>query len=151
MNHTRLTRLRNTAIALLALPVLLGILVLEVAAAPLNQASVSAAATIASRLGTADNPITAVVDVTPYTDPDQLLGLPGQYVSKAYFRDTNNLDGVVEVFATAADASSRKATLEYAFDERDVIRGAVLVRLFFATVDQQDAYERRMTRLFPRT
>jgi hypothetical protein len=132
--------------------VLMSSLIIEVAAAPTNQATVSQAATIASRLGTSDNPIVAVVDVTPYTDPEQLLGIAGQYVSKAYFRDSTGLDGAVEVFSSAADAQYRMETqLEYRYDELDLVRGAVVVRLFYASIDQNNAYEQRLTRLFSRS
>ena len=98
----------------------------------------SAAAAIASQL----NPnLTSLTDYTEYSDPEHLLGLPGQYTSKAQFADNNQVIGIVEVFASHDDLNSRVATLEFGLTSQEVDlqspKSTVLVRLFASDSDAQ--------------
>jgi hypothetical protein len=58
--------------------------------------------------------ILAIYPVDMTMDPDQLLGLPGQYTSKAGLTDerVRSADAYVEVFATRADRAARLVTLQ---------------------------------------
>src|SRR5438046_492449 len=69
-------------------------------ARPFEQATLSQAARVVTQLTTRYSTIASLTDYTARTDPDQLLGLPGQYVARADFEDTNGVAGTVEVFAT---------------------------------------------------
>jgi hypothetical protein len=134
---------------------LLCLLATPAMAAPVfAQAMVSPGANIASRLGSVDDAIVAVYDYTQLTDPEGLLGLPGAYTSKAYFRDSYGIEGLVEVFTTNGDARLRKATLDQAqlgvdpsVAEYVIAVGPVVLRLFGTTDVQQYAYYQRLTRL----
>src|SRR5437016_2360677 len=75
------------------------------------QAAISPAASIAGQLGTPYSAILSVSDFTAVTDPDGLLGAPGQYIAKARFTDSADVSGDVEVFATARDARTRLGSL----------------------------------------
>src|SRR5438105_1698504 len=69
------------------------------------------AAMIAEQLATPSTVILRVSDFTITTDPDGLLGVPGQYVAKAQFTDSAGVTGDVEVFANARDARTRLSAL----------------------------------------
>jgi hypothetical protein len=58
--------------------------------------------------------VLASTDYTPDSDPDQLLGLPGQYVSKTAFVDDRvaPYGGIVEVFGATGDRVARTVTLQ---------------------------------------
>ena len=87
---------------------------------------------------------------TAQTDPNELLGTPGSYTSKAAFTDSRinpataddtevgsiELGGSVEVFAVDADARARKDYLEETLrglpinvSEYSYLRGTVLLRV----------------------
>lgn len=102
------------------------------------QAAISPAASIAGQLGTPYNSILSVTDFTAVTDPDGLLGAPGQYIAKARFTDSANISGDVEVFATARDARTRLGSLNGASavgQEVDIAQGLVIVRLYNSSGD----------------
>jgi len=69
------------------------------------------------------------------TDPDQLLGLPGQYISKAGFEDyrVNTADAYVEMFASLADRAARlvalQRTVQPISQETYLVTDLVLLRL----------------------
>ena len=114
----------------------------------LAQAAVSPAAVIAGQLVTPTSTILSISDYTPATDPDLLLGAPGQYVAKARFVDSTGVQGDVEVFASARDERTRARGLAgtaTAFQELDVEQGLVLVRLYGLVGDSQ-AYRDALTR-----
>jgi hypothetical protein len=90
------------------------------------------------------------VAYTALTDPNQLLGTPDSYTSKATFTDSRidpaqandtelgsiELGGSVEVFADDADARARKDYLDETFSqlpievsEQSFLRGPVLLRI----------------------
>lgn len=127
---------------------LLSLFAMAAVSAPVfAQAAVSPAANIASRLGSVDNPIVNVYDYTQANDPEGLLGLPGAYTSKAYFRDYSGVEGLVEVFSNSTDALSRKAMLDQAGAGPAVVVGPVVLRVFGGTYAQQDAYTQRLRSL----
>ena len=102
------------------------------------QAAISPAASIAGQLGTPFSTILGVDDYTAVTDPDGLLGAPGQYIAKARFMDSANIAGDVEVFANARDTRTRLGSLagaSAAGQEVDVQQGLVIVRLYFLSGD----------------
>ncbi|WP_345612516.1 hypothetical protein [Pseudonocardia adelaidensis] len=103
-------------------------------------------ARLAARIPTARSSIV----YSAQTDPNQLLGTPNLYVSKAAFTDTRidpaqakdteigsvELGGSVEVFLDEADARARKqyidetiADLPIDVSEYSYVRGQVLLRL----------------------
>jgi hypothetical protein len=111
------------------------------------QSAVSPAAVIAGQMTTPDSTIVSVSDFTPATDPDLLLGAPGQYVAKARFLDSAGVQGDVEVFANARDARARLAGLAGG-QEIDVTQGLVVLRLSNLYGDSQpykDALMRAIT------
>ena len=108
------------------------------------QAVASPAATIAYRLGSVDNPIVNVLDITQANDSDGLLGLPGAYTSKAYFKDSEGIEGLVEVFTTTSEARIRAATLSGDSTEYAVAVGTAVLRLFGSAEVQQDTYTQRL-------
>ena len=87
--------------------------------------------------------------VTAATDPNHLLGRPGQYTSKVTFTDTRikasdvtdstkgsvDLGGAIEIFADPAGATARAKYIQAiaksmpAVAEYDYVHGAVLVRV----------------------
>jgi hypothetical protein len=102
------------------------------------QAAISPAASIAGQLGTQSSTILSVADFSALTDPDGLLGAPGQYVAKARFTDSAGISGDVEVFANVRDARTRLNSLAGASavgQEVDVAQGLVIVRLYFLSGD----------------
>jgi hypothetical protein len=114
----------------------------------LAQAAVSPAAVIAGQLVTPGTTILSISDFTPATDPDLLLGAPGQYVAKARFVDSTGVQGDVEVFASARDERARArllAGMATAGQEVDVEQGLILVR-FYGLVGDGQAYRDALTR-----
>lgn len=120
--------------------------------------SVKTADQVIADLRAAGLPITDVTSYKADNDPNELLGRPGQYVSKATFRDSRlpapsgDLDiedgGSVETFSSEADAKRRQeyvATVTKSvpmFAEYGYRNGRVLVRVSGKlTPDQAKAYE----------
>jgi hypothetical protein len=98
-------------------------------AGPADQAAVSPAARVVAQLVI---PFTSIVSLTDYTmrsDPDGLLGLPGQYVSKARFYDSDGAAGNVEVFATLTDRTRREAALRATGQYPTAVNGRALLAL----------------------
>lgn len=89
------------------------------AAAPTTTAESLDAAAVLAELQSAGLPITDSAAVTETNDANNLIGRPGQYVSKVAFADSrvgqpidqaapgNDAGGSIEVFATASDAQKR--------------------------------------------
>jgi hypothetical protein len=84
-----------------------------------------------------------------WSDPDQLLGLDGQYISKAGFDDVRVPigGGIVEMFATRADRAARLISLQRVsrtrFPEAYLAADRVLLRLANGfTVQAQDDYRK---------
>ncbi|SEM93469.1 hypothetical protein SAMN05192583_1576 [Sphingomonas gellani] len=74
------------------------------------QAQPVRAGDVADRLAKAGLPVTQITALTTQTDPDHLLGQPGEYSSKASFSDATQPkagQSIIEVFATPADAMKR--------------------------------------------
>jgi hypothetical protein len=126
---------------------LLTILLVVAALTPVSaSAAVSPAALIAQQLVAPGQVILTVADYTAQNDPDGLLGLPGQYVSKAQFQDSANVSGYVEVFSTARDAASRMVVLRGAAATGQEIDSlptgsTVVLRLFNVTEYSAPAYQ----------
>jgi hypothetical protein len=107
------------------------------------QAAVSPAAMIAGQLATPGFTITSVSDYTALTDPDGLLGAPGQYIARAGFIDSTGVVGLtgvtgdVEVFASARDAKTRLNGLAAgaAGQELDIPLNLVILRLYNPRAD----------------
>ncbi|MFE9844719.1 hypothetical protein [Streptomyces goshikiensis] len=92
---------------------------------------------------------TGSAPVTAESDPNHLLGRPGQYTSKITFKDGRikpddtqgveagdvSLGGAIEAFASAADAQTRATYIQTvtkgmpALAEYDYVHGATLVRV----------------------
>jgi hypothetical protein len=105
-------------------------------------------------------PVGRVRYYTPVSDPNKLLGRPGQYTGKANFRDRRirstgfEVDdgGSVETFTNKGDAKRRfdyisaiaKSPL---FSEYDYLEGTVFLRVSHKlTPAQANAYERAFRR-----
>lgn len=119
------------------------------------------AAAVVERLQAAGLPIGEVIVYTAETDPNDLLGRPNGYLSKAAFTDTRITDtagvaegdvalgGGVEVFADEADAQQRMDYIQSVLDEMgmlgteyDFVAGPVLLRLSQElTPEQAEEYE----------
>ncbi len=77
-------------------------------------------------------PVDNVIEYDEKTDVNDLLGRPGQYISKVNFADTrceqyddeDPVGGTVEVFATKADMQSRKDYLESLQDKMNILVNA---------------------------
>jgi hypothetical protein len=82
-------------------------------------------------------------DYDTVTDPDQLLGLPGQYFSRAAFDE-----GSVEVFSTAADRDGRihylASTSTDLLYQADYAAGRVLLRVSATAGPRADGYGRQL-------
>ena len=118
----------------------------------------SPAGAVAEHLKAAGLPIDNIVVYTAETDPNHLLGRPGQYVSKAAFHDTRLQQGPdvanggsIESFATSTDLENRKAYVEKIakssplFAEYDYSAGLVLLRLSSTlTPDQAAVYQKAL-------
>ncbi|OKI14183.1 hypothetical protein [Streptomyces sp. CB03911] len=114
---------------------------------PTTAATLDAAAVVA-KLHAAVPSVAAGVTITAESDPNKLLGRPGQYTSKVTFTDSRikaaDVDGedkdsvarggAVEVFATEADAAARVTYIQGivktmpAFLEYDYAQGPVVLR-----------------------
>lgn len=118
------------------------------------------------RLRVSGLPIGEMVVYTASTDPNELLGRPGGYLSKVNFRDTRLGDsspefdisegGSVEVFEDEAGAQRRKEyidTVSQGFApliEYSFVKGPVLLRLSKSLLPEQAGeYEDRLTELLP--
>jgi hypothetical protein len=100
--------------------------------------ALSPAALVVAQLGST-LPVTLITDYTAQSDPEHLLGSPGQYIAKATFNDSSvsNQDatGIVEVFASQADMNVRYNVVSSSSGERDIPFGTLLLRVSTATPD----------------
>ncbi len=146
----------------------LGVLVLpagQVAAAAIT--ATPTAAHVVTKLKASGLPIGAYRVYNESSDPNKLLGRPGQYVGKVNFRDKRIKDsdtfgrfdtsagGSVEVFNSKADAKRRfvylKAITQSSplFVEYDYLEGSILLRVSKnLTPTQAKKYEATLRRLF---
>jgi len=124
------------------------------------------AAQVVQSFKRAGQPVGRTEAYTETTDPNHLLGRPGQYTSKANFIDRrvrgqggsgrsieSAQGGSVEVFATPADAGRRaryvRAVSQSAsiLVEYDFLQGSTLLRLSnVLTPAQANAYKATLTR-----
>lgn len=149
-------------------------------AAPVVATVAPTAAAMATKVGPSLDPSVALAgfkaagipigDVTVYTatsDPNALLGRPGQYMAKLNFLDTRlsrqtpgsievEDGGSVEVFGSPADAKARYDYVQAVtkgnplITEYDELQGVVLLRLSHRlTPDQAIAYQRVLTAVVP--
>jgi hypothetical protein len=111
-------------------------------------------------------PLGEVVEYTAETDPNSLLGRPGQYFQKFSWKDTRvrktddpgtDTGGTVEVFANAEDMEARKAYVDTIAQSAALLtqysfgKGVVLVRLTRElTPEQASEYENILMNLPPR-
>jgi hypothetical protein len=118
---------------------------------------------VVDKLSAAGLPIGDRLSYTASTDVNQLLGRPGQYVSKTAFRDTRipdqstdiNLDdgGSVETFASATDAKRRYDYVDSVaktplFAEYHWLRGTTLLRVSHRlTPEQATDYETALLKM----
>jgi hypothetical protein len=113
-------------------------LLLHIGASAARAQSISPAAQIIVQLG---RPVERDYNAT--TDPEGLLGLPGQYVARATFAD-----GSVEVFSTPADRDGRAQYLANTSTDllyvADYSTGSVLLRVSVAAQAQADRYGRQL-------
>src|SRR3954451_8532989 len=82
----------------------LGLCLLALSPGPAAASSISQAAAIAAQLSPN---VVSLTDYAATSDPDQLLGLPGQYTAKATFTDLNHVVGGIEVSARPDDLANR--------------------------------------------
>jgi hypothetical protein len=118
--------------------ILMLILFASLASTAFAQTGASAEAAFA-QLTRDGSPVAAYVDrahavaYTSGTDPDGLLGRPGQYIGKVVFVDTRvaPAGGSLEVFRNSADVAARVAHLHQAAQPREYLytSGPVLLRL----------------------
>lgn len=113
-----------------------------VAATQTPRAAVLSARQVASGLRQ-HLPVTSITILTAATDPNHLLGRPGEYTSKARFRDSRipaapdvTGGGEIEVFATSAQAVRRARYIQQVVQaapilgaEYDYVAGPVLLRV----------------------
>lgn len=122
---------------------------------PVTAPSDISAMVIVNTLADAGLPISDITEYTAETDPNSLLGRPGQYIQKVNFADTT-LDqtiqdlngGSVEVFTSETDAQNRKTYIDSIgasmpmMVEYSYINGTVLLRLSKDMIpDQAAAYQ----------
>jgi hypothetical protein len=112
-----------------------------------SNAAFSQAAALVAQLQSARPSVTLLVDYSQDTDPEYLLGLPGQYQAKATFADSvmsaapGTPTGSIEVFARATQLQNRLSSMLRTPGEHDIIFGAVLVRVFVSRgADDLNAY-----------
>lgn len=79
--------------------------------------SISPATSLVWQLSNQITTVTQVWELTPTTDPDQLLGLPGQYFAKTLFADSqvtlnSGYTGSIEVFSDTRALTRRQAYLK---------------------------------------
>jgi hypothetical protein len=84
---------------------------------------------------------TSVVELTAGSDPDQLLGFPGQYVAKTTFLNPRGDTGSVEVFATATDAQSSWQSLSPTSQDAVTPNGRYLLNLTSTDSGMRSAYQ----------
>jgi len=111
---------------------------------------------LAEQLRDAGAPVGETASYNESTDPDGLLGRPGQYLSRINFADLRirplasdvievKDGGAIEVFASPADAARRLDSLEGIAGDlatRRHVEGRVLLRLSDAlTVEEASVYE----------
>jgi hypothetical protein len=101
-----------------------------------------------------DDHVISIYGVDASNDPDQLIGLPGQYVSKAGLIDdrVSSSDVYVEVFDTRADRAARLVALQgsaaRAAPETYISLDRVLLRLPSGLTPQAiDAYRNALNGL----
>jgi hypothetical protein len=119
------------------------------AATPSAATKVVDAESVLAELKNAGLPITDSVIITETNDANNLIGRPGQYVSKVAFADSrlgtpidqaapgNEAGGSIEVFSDAADAQRRSDYIQQklqelgpvAGTEYDLLSGTALVRV----------------------
>jgi hypothetical protein len=118
---------------------------------------------VVDKLSAAGLPIGERMSYTASTDTNQLLGRPGQYVSKTSFRDTRSPDqsaavsldegGSVETFASTDDARRRFDYVDGIsqsplFAEYHWLRGTTLLRVSHRlTPDQAKEYEAALMKM----
>jgi hypothetical protein len=131
--------------------------------APAKQTKTQSAEDVAVALSKAGLPVSNIEVFTPKTDPNRLMGRPGQYISKVSFTDTNypendlgKIDQTIETFPTTAAAKTRRDyidrvtrntpfLLQYQF-----LRGRVLLRLDKElSPDDAKEYEAALTEIVP--
>jgi hypothetical protein len=85
-------------------------------------------------LGGSGLPVEALVIYTPETDPNHLLGRPGQYTGKISWHDvragdmdTTDLESTVEFYPTLASLQSRATYLQKLSDASATIFGQYLL------------------------
>lgn len=122
------------------------------------------AATVVNRLAATGLPIGKMEVYNATTDPNHLLGRPGEYTSKVNFRDTRiknpsdptdpSAGGSVEVFKSAGDAKKRAdyfraiAAGSPILGEYNYLRGRVWLRVSLdLTPREAKQYERALQRL----
>jgi hypothetical protein len=114
------------------------ILLASLASTAFAQTGASAEAAFA-QLTRDGSPVAAYIDrshavaYTSSTDPDGLLGRPGQYIGKVVFVDTRvgPAGGSLEAFRNSADVAARVAHLHQPAQPREYLytSGSVLLRL----------------------
>ena len=121
-----------------------GLLAAPVTAAPAKNASLSQAANVVYQLQYYRDGVSLLADLTPSTDPERLVGLPGQYLSRAVFTDARasngEINGIVEVFEYPVDLRRRRSTMKRFPDEIDVVSGTILLRLLGVSTDYAEYY-----------
>jgi len=114
------------------------------------------AETVVAGFVDAGPPVENVVHYTAETDPNNLLGRPGQYIGKSSWADSRieqhssgPIGGTVEVFASPEDLASRRKYIELVTKDIPIMRqyiyqaGNALVRLEFDFTPAQAAeYEK---------
>ncbi len=122
------------------------------------------ASTVTAALARAVPGLRTILTYTAASDPNHLLGRPGQYTSKVAFgdprvkasdvageeRDDIDRGGSVEVYPTAAGATARAAYIQRiaqampSVDEYDYVHGGVLVRVSHLLTPAQAAVYKRV-------
>lgn len=117
--------------------------------APVSDAAPADASAVLEQLMAAGLPISGSLVITETNDPNNLIGRPGQYVSKVVFADerasesldenapSNDAGGSVEVFTDAATAQARSEYIQAALaklgpaagTEYHYLAGRALVRV----------------------
>lgn len=116
-----------------------------VLAGPAIAQRIATAADVTDAFAAAGLPVHRVVVLNAATDPNQLLGRPGQYTSKVTFSDARRSDAenTVEVFATAAQARTRRDYIARITEgapfltQYQVLDGRILARFDRAMLPQE--------------
>jgi hypothetical protein len=132
-------------------------------ASPTPSPSAFNAEAIGKALGERGLPIERVTVLDEATDPNNLLGRPGQYTSKIDFFDKRHSEAgsedgrnTIEVFATPEDAKARRSYVEqvtkgmaFAVQYQE-LRGSVLMRLDKAMLPSEvNAYRDALSQIVP--